>query len=96
MELITTLFANDARALLAGILVLYGCAIVGAFWLCLRAIRSLDAHEQQCEERTVRLYDKIQQVQVESNDADRRIEDKLDTIIPLIHRIDERTGGKQT
>ena len=80
---------SGPEAVLIGLL---AAGVAVALWLGLRGLKRLDGHEQSCEERTVRLYDAINRVQEQSNAADQRIEDKLDTIIPMIHRIDERTA----
>ena len=51
-------------------------------------------HMGECREATERLHQRITDAAAEGREKSEKIEGKLDSIIPLVHRIDERTKEK--
>ena len=67
-------------------------AVIAFLALCaVGAIVGLFIHLRDCRAATERLHQRISDSAAEQRAEAKAIEEKIDTIIPLVHRIDERT-----
>ena len=61
--------------------------------LAVLAVIAIYRHMSECKAATERLHQRITDASTEHRAETRRVEDKVDGMIPVLNRIDERTRG---